>query len=181
MLLGSGSQVAQVGRERFPLDHGDRSDAGLAFEGLFAGEDGHAGAKFGEGFQVQCDLPLAIAAETGEPVFDVRGVADLARLAIAHHVDAGRNLPLDVGIDGVPHRAVEVRTIVRLAALLTHEPVYDCRAAGEAADVCGENAIGAELHEKTGYRLAGVLPSVPAGCCASDTGTSSSLSRPYRT
>ncbi len=174
VLLRGGSQVAQVGRKRFPLDHFDRPDAGFAFEALFAGEDGHAGAEFGETFQVEGDLALVVAAEAREPVFDVRGVADLARLAVAHHIDAGRNLSLHVGVDGFPHRAIEIRAVERLAALLTHEHLDHGRAAGEAADVCGEDAVSAELHR--------TLPTVAAGGgCASDTGTSSSLSRPNRT
>lgn len=132
--------------------------------------------------QVQGDLALVVPAEAREPVLDVRGVADLAGLAIAHYIDAGRNLPLHLSVDGFPHGAIEICAVVGLASLLAQEHLDHGRAAGEAAHVRREDALRAELHAEALYRPAGVLPSVPAGCCcASDTGTSSSLSRPYRT
>src|SRR5262245_21947612 len=66
-----------------------------------------------------------MARESGEPILDVRGVADLARLAVA---------------------AVEGRAVVGLAAVFLVQQLDDLAAARKAADVGRQNSLGARSH-----------------------------------
>ena len=87
-----------------------------------------------------------LAAEAGEPLLDVGGIADLAGLAVADDIDADRDL---VG-DDVGHRlgrlAVEFRMIVRLVVILLHQQIDQRLRPRQAADVRRQDAIGAEFH-----------------------------------
>jgi hypothetical protein len=84
--------------------------------------------------------------EAGEAMADVRGVADLAHLAVAHHVDTGSDLLLhDVG-DRDAHRRVERLRVMGLVAILREQPIDDLLRSREAADVRRENTLGAAAH-----------------------------------
>ena len=138
-------QVAQVVLERLPLGDGDRADAGLALEGLLAREHGHARAELREGLQVESDLPRMVAGEAAQPVLDIGGVTDLARLAVAHHVESESDLLAHDLIDGAGHGLLELRGIERLPLLLGHQQVHDVLGARQAADVRRQDSIGAQL------------------------------------
>ena len=84
--------------------------------------------------------------EPAEAVLHVAEEADLAHLAVGHDVDAR----LDLMAHPVGHRlgdlAVEQLGVVGTAVLPLLQRVEELGRPGQAADVGGEDAIGAALH-----------------------------------
>ena len=76
-----------------------------------------------------------IAFESGEPVADVCGVADLARLAVADDVHADFRLMIHGGGDGAAHHLVELRLVNRFAAVLREQQIHHFLGARQAAYV----------------------------------------------
>jgi len=77
---------------------------------------------------------------------DVKGVADLALLAVANAVDPGFHL---FG-DNIAHRAGETgrktHLVDALANLLRHDLAQQLRRARQTADMRRQDAVGARLH-----------------------------------
>src|SRR6478736_250499 len=105
------------------------------------------------------------AAEPGKAPGDIGGVADLAHLAIADDVDTD----FDLTAHHLGYRLCDDRIVLQhitgFLALAGEEHVGHCLTAGQAADVRGEDAIGA--HRARGLprraRAIGVVGSVVAG------------------
>ena len=98
--------------------------------------------------QVLPGLARRVAGEAGEAVRDVGGVADLAHLAVADHVDAGRDLLLHDCLDGIGDDRAAAGGVVRdLAVLAREQHIGDRLRARQAADMRGENALGAGPHQ----------------------------------
>ena len=96
--------------------------------------------------EIEMRRPRMVARESGEPVLDVGGVADLARLAVADDVDARGDLLGDGVGDAGRDGGVESGAVVRLAAVFLVEQLDDLGAARQAADVGREDPLGAEFH-----------------------------------
>ena len=96
--------------------------------------------------EVLVDEGVAGAAEAGEPVLDVGGVARLRHLAVVDDVDAG----LDLLLDDLGHRRAhargERRRIDRHALLLGVHHADEIVRPRQAAGVGGEEALGAAFH-----------------------------------
>jgi len=92
---------------------------------------------------------MALAAEAREAVLDVGGIARLAHLAVAHHVDARRPLPFH----DLPHGTVSARLqaclVYRLAFRLAEHHLDEVVRPRQAPGVRGQNAIGAALHAQS--------------------------------
>jgi hypothetical protein len=73
---------------------------------------------------------------------NVGGVADLAHLAIAHHIHTGVNLLGHDLVGFFDHDAIKVRFDVIEARVLRKELSNDALRAWQAADVCGEDTVG---------------------------------------
>src|SRR5689334_2086301 len=84
--------------------------------------------------------------ESREPIFDVGGIADLARLAVADDVDARRDLLRDGVGDAVHDGGVEVSGLELLTAVLFVQESDDLAAARKAADVRRQDPLGARSH-----------------------------------
>ena len=96
--------------------------------------------------QVLAGLARRVAAEAGEAVGDVGRIADLVGLAVAHDVDAGRDLPAhDLG-DRIGDDGRGGRPVADLAFLPREQHVGHRLRARQAADVRGEDAPGAGPH-----------------------------------
>src|SRR5262245_47976282 len=72
-----------------------RCDAGEALELLHALQQRHLLAELWIVDEIERDLPVLMAAETGQPLVDIGCVADLAELAVADDIDAELTLLLD--------------------------------------------------------------------------------------
>ena len=81
--------------------------------------------------------------EAAEAVADVRGIADLAHLAVAHDIDPRRALSGNHIADGRPHGLVERVFVAQRAPILREEDIDDALRPGQAADVRGEDPIPA--------------------------------------
>jgi hypothetical protein len=103
-----------------------------------------------------------VAAEAGQPVSHIGGEARLAHLAIAHHVDPGRYLPVDDLHHGRFHPAGEGIVVDRPVGLAVLDHRQQVRRARQAAGVGGENPLGTALHR---------LPSCPMGTNRGFTGS----------
>ena len=73
---------------------------------------------------------------------DVGGIADLAHLSVAHHVNAGLHLLPQCIQHARPDGLVEFRRIVILPAILRKKVIDNLLRAGQAADVGSQDAIG---------------------------------------
>ncbi len=91
--------------------------------------------------QVLPRLARRVAGEAGEAILDVRGVADLAHLAVAHHVDAGFDLSAHDFAHGVGDRRVRGGCVGRVAAVAREQHVRHGLRARQAADVRDENPL----------------------------------------
>ena len=78
--------------------------------------------------------------EPAQPVADVCGVADLAHLAVADHVDARLDLMTHAVEDRLVEQPVIALLVDRLAAILGEHQFDELRRPGQAADVGGKDA-----------------------------------------
>ena len=92
-------------------------------------------------------------ADAGEAVADIKGVGDLALLAVADAVDPGRDLPGDDLPHGLGKPRLERLLVECLAALARLQKSQEIGRARQAADMGGEDAVFAALHVL--LRLAG--------------------------
>ena len=141
-----GAQIREVGLHRGAIDELDRRYAARAFERLLAEHSPERFAQLRIRREIEVRRPRIMARESRQSVLDVGGVADLARLAVADDVDAGRDLLRH----GVGHagrdRGIERRTVVRLAAVFFVKQVDDLAAARKATHVSRQDPLGAESH-----------------------------------
>jgi hypothetical protein len=100
----------------------------------------------GEIFEILRRGPRRIAREAGEPVADVRRIADLAHLSIAHHVNAGFRLLPQCFEHARLDRLVEFHLIVGFLSILRKKVIDHLLRAGQAANVGGQDAIGTQFH-----------------------------------
>ena len=137
------TQVVEIGAQRFAAAGADLTDAARA--GVLRGraEPGQLLQDARELDQVLARLARRVAGETGQPIADVGGVGDLAHLSVAHHVDACGDLPPHDVRDGVGDGPARRAVVRDLTALAREEDVGDSLRAGQAADVGGEDAVGA--------------------------------------
>ncbi len=102
-------------------------------------------AKPGKVVEILRRRPRRVAVESGQPMTDVGGIADLAHLAVAHDIEPGVFLH--------PHRVVHTplqhlldeRSIALLSTVQREEQLDDICRSREAADVGGENAAVGHL------------------------------------
>src|SRR5581483_8270010 len=96
--------------------------------------------------QVLTRLAWGIASESDQTSRNVRGVADLAHLAIAHEVDAN----LDLATYNLGNRLGNDLLVTvgrsQLLALAREQHIRHSLAARQAADVCGQDTAGARTH-----------------------------------
>src|SRR5437588_9065549 len=105
------------------------------------------------------DRGAAKGADPRQTVPDIESVGDLALLAVAHAVDAARDLLRDDLPHGLGETRFESGLIEALAAFAGCEQRQEIGRARQAADMGGQDTIGAELHRR--------LPSAAARLCAS--------------
>src|SRR5262249_23363659 len=87
------------------------------------------------------------ALESAQALEHILRPADrFAELAVAHHVDAGVGLVAHDLADGLRQALLIGRSVERLAALLEPQEVKQRLRPDEAADVAGEDAVRATLH-----------------------------------
>ena len=82
-----------------------------------------------------------IAVEPGQPMPDVGGIADLAHLAVAHHVEPGVLLESHDLPHALLQDIVEKNGIDLVAAILREQQIDELLRSWKAADVRGEDAI----------------------------------------
>ena len=128
------------------IDELDRRDAPRALERLLAE---HAPERFAQ-LRIRREIEMRrtrmVPRESRESVLDVRRVADLARLAVADDVDAGRDLLRTASSTPAAIGGVERRAVVRLAAVFLVKQLHDLAAARQAANVRRQDPLGAESH-----------------------------------
>jgi hypothetical protein len=88
----------------------------------------------------------ALAAEAGQPVLDIGGVAGLAHLAVVEHVDARVRLPLHGLPHGRPHLAGEPGFVDGLARLLRQHERQELGRSRQAAGVRRQDPLCSRLH-----------------------------------
>ena len=98
--------------------------------------------------EVRGRLPWAVALESGDPVLDVGGVADLAHFAVADHVHPGLALFRHDRVHGLGQQRVPRRRLHALALLFGENHFRYRLRAGKAADVGGEYPFGGMQHGK---------------------------------
>ena len=149
-------EVGDIVLHRLAVAEPHVTDAAQPAEHLRSGELDHAIAELRIVRQVALRLRRErFAAEAGEAVLDVGGVADLAGLAVADDVDADGDLVGDDLGDRPGDLAIEFGMIVRLLLVLLHQQIDQRLRPRQAADVGRQDAVRAELHG---------LP--PGACCA---------------
>ena len=88
----------------------------------------------------------AVGLEAGETLVDIGDEARLAHLAVIDDVDAEFGLLADDIRHRLAHAGVECRIVDLLALAARHAHGVKIRRARQAADMGGENSIGAVLH-----------------------------------
>ena len=91
------------------------ADATGALERLFAQHASHGFAELRVRREIEMRRARMVPREAGKPVFDISGVADLARLAVADDVDACGDLLRDGRGDAGCDGGIEGGRVVRLA------------------------------------------------------------------
>src|SRR5262245_60221505 len=97
-------------------------------------------------------LGAPLLGKTIEPVVHVGCVADLAGLAVADDVDADLDLAFHDIQNGLLHLAIELRGVEGLAIFPRLEKSDHDISARQTADMRGEDAILARLHEAPALR-----------------------------
>jgi hypothetical protein len=121
----------------------------VAGRGLAARAPGvaeHAPGEIGKVGEILIDEGVAGAAEAGEPVFDVGGVARLRHFAVVDDVDAGLALPPHHLGHRAAHARVERRALDRHALLLGIHHADEVVRPRQAAGMRGQEALGAADH-----------------------------------
>ncbi len=141
-----GAQILEVRLHGRAIDELDRPDAARAFERLLAEHAPERLAELGVRREIEVWRPRMVPGESRQTVLDVRGVADLARLAVADDVDVGGDL-LGHGVgDAGRDCGIEGCTVVRLVAVFLVEQPDELAAARQAADVGRQDPLCAESH-----------------------------------
>src|SRR6516225_2231977 len=94
-------------------------------------------------------LVIVAAAErrdARQAMTDIEGIRDLPELTVADAVDAGGDLLFNDLVDRCGQTLVEGGLIEVSAGLTSLEELQQLRRARQAADMCGQDAVGAELH-----------------------------------
>ena len=107
-------------------------------------------------------LVIVAAAEwrdAGEAVADIEGVGDFAEFAVTDDVDSGRDLLFDVLVDGFRQTFRESRLVEFTAIFSRFEEGQKLGRPRQAADMRGEDAVGAGFH----------FPVVPSDAVAATT------------
>jgi hypothetical protein len=99
-------------------------------------------AKLREVVQVLGGGTFRIALESGEAVTDVRGVADLAHLAVTHDIDAHVVLAANDLVYAVLEGVLELLGIDLVAAILREQEIDNTLWSWKAAYVRRQDAIG---------------------------------------
>jgi hypothetical protein len=86
---------------------------------------------------------LAFALETGQAIFDIRRVANLADLAVIDNVDAMLELHLDDLQHCLAHTCVQDRAVVERPRIMAIQQLDQIIGSRQAARMAGENAVGA--------------------------------------
>jgi hypothetical protein len=105
-----------------------------------------ARGRLGKVRPVGAALHRALPAEAGEALAHVGRVADLALLAVVHHVHARVGLLLHDVPGGAAHAGREGGGVGRGARVHRLQHGEEIRGPGEAARVRGEDAVDAALH-----------------------------------
>jgi hypothetical protein len=87
-------------------------------------------------------------------VTEIGGVADLAHFTVTYDVNARPGLLSHCIAHSAPHCLLEMGGVVGFSAVLREQQIDDFLWTRQAADMSGENALGAEFHF--------VSPAVPA-------------------
>ena len=141
-----GKHVPHIRQQRLGVFHRDRADA--ARPPIFGGRAalGKLGEQSRKLDQILPGLARRIAPEAREALRDVGRVADLAHLSVADDVDADRHLPAHhLGHRVADHRRIGA-SIHGLAALAREQHFGYGLAARQAADVRGQDPVGAQAH-----------------------------------
>ena len=91
-------------------------------------------------------VAAAKRADTGQPMADIKGVGDLAELAVADAVDAGRDLFSDDVVDRGRQTGVERRLLDRPPGLARFQELEQVGRARQAADMRRQDAFAAVFH-----------------------------------
>ena len=147
-----GLEIVDVGARRRRIAHADRSVAGRRLAARSAGIAEHALGEIGEVGEILVHEGVAGAAEAGEPVLDVGGIARLRHLAVVDEIDAGLDLLAHHLGDRRAHARRQRRAIDRHALLLgVHHP-DEVVGPRQAAGMGGEEALGAAAHRPLSAR-----------------------------
>src|SRR5688572_16365195 len=103
-------------------------------------------AKLREVVEILRRRPFRVAVESRQPMPHVRGIADLAHLAVAHDVEPSVSLQPDDLVYALLQCVLETLCIDGVAAILGEQQIDEPLRSWEAADVCGEDAIGGRRH-----------------------------------
>ncbi len=126
--------------------HADRRVAGRSLAPRAAGIAEHALGEIGEVGEVLVDEGVAGAAEAGEPILDIGGVARLRHFAVVDDIDAGRSLLAHHLGDRRADARRERGGLDRHALLLGVHHADEIVRPRQAAGMGGEEALGAALH-----------------------------------
>src|SRR5688572_24785712 len=99
-------------------------------------------AKLREVVEILRRRPRRVAVESRQPMPHVRGIADLAHLAVAHDVEPGVLLQPNDLVHALLQCVLEMLRIDVVAAILSEQQIDDCLRSWKAADVSGEDAVG---------------------------------------
>ena len=144
---GRSLHVLHIRLRRFEASNADLADAArsLIFRGRAAFRQLLQDARKLD--QILSRLTRRIAGEPGDAVLDVGGIADLAHLAVAHHVDAGLDLTAHDIAYGFGNRGAPGGRIRNLAAIACEQDVGYGLRARQAADMRDQNPLGAGLQD----------------------------------
>ena len=100
----------------------------------------------GRGLRRLVVVAAAKDADTRQPMADVEGVGDLAKLAVAYAVDPGRDLLAHDFVDRGGKTAIERRLLDRPPGFARLEELEQIGRARQAADMGRQDAIDAAFH-----------------------------------
>ena len=157
-------QVVRVGSCGLRVAHADRPVTGRRLAARAAGIAEHALLQARELGEVLVDEGIAGAAEAGQPILDVGGIAGLGHLAVVDEIDAGFELFLHHLGHGPTHALGQSRRIDRHALLLGIHHADQIVRSRQAARMGGEKALRAAFHRAPRVEASSARrPAVAAG------------------